>query len=200
MSWPLWQGSSWGGSNDSWHSDRSQEVETGGIASLLAKKVWNACVQLGGTTKSSMPLEDRMRLIRHMIPSARMMKLLTLSAEQVDAVIFIASGQQPDLKLKQVADTRDELFAMFKEEYLMRKDQEAAGLPDMLDSDSSRLVPFATELSFTPCETVGPPSQHFSTLRIKHLFTGQEVFNLTREDCLCVNELVCVIIGRLLAI
>lgn len=159
MAWNSWDGrNSWGTYGDSWGSDsRAQEAEASGV-SRIAKKAWDMCVQLGGTAKISMSLDERLRLINHMIPSLRKMKLLTMTSEQADAIIFIASGQQPDLRIKLVADTMDVLMDMFKEEYMTRKDTDAAGLREMIEGDSSKLVPYAKDMCFLPFEAASGPT------------------------------------------
>ena len=194
MSWHGWQaGNGWATSHDGWdssshdwHSDSwPQEVETGGNAGRVAKKAWDLCVQLGGTARASMTLDDRLRLIHHMIPSLRRMKLLTLNSEQADAVIYIASGQQPDLKVKTVAKTMDSLMEVFKEEYHLRIGADASGLPEMIDSETFRLVPFAKDMLFTPFDTIAPASEYYPSMHSMHLLLGWAVCNCRQCDHIC---------------
>ena len=194
MAWASWQaGNGWASSNNSqdsssngWHSDSWQhEEKTGGVTVQLAKKVWEMCVQLGGTARVSMTLENRLRLIHHMMPSLRRMKLLTLSSDQADAVIYIASGQQPDMKVKTVAKTMDDLMEVFKEEYNLRIGTEAAGLPEMIDSETFRLVPFAKDMLFTPFDTIALASQCCPPKHSMHLFLGWAACNCRQCDHTC---------------
>jgi len=173
--WNPWgsHSSSWQYPSDSWGGDgRPQEAEAF-AAGRIVKKVWDMCEKLGGTAKTSMPLDDRLRLIQHMVPALRKMKLMTLSSEQADAVIFIASGQQPELRVKVIADTMETLMDMFREEYGLRRDNDAAGLLEMIENHPSNLVTYAKKMLFVPFEAAsGPTSQYYAYMHSTHLFAG----------------------------
>ena len=79
--------------------------------------------------------------------------------------IYIASGQQPDLRVKVVADSMELLLDMFRDEYRLRKDGDASGLPEMIDNEPSRLVTHAKDMLFVPHEAAsGPTPQRDTTL------------------------------------
>jgi len=63
-----------------------------------ANKTYDAYTTLGGTGKNALPHSERVKIIACMMPDARQLRVTALSSDELDAAIYIATGQQPSLR------------------------------------------------------------------------------------------------------
>jgi len=63
-----------------------------------ANKTYDAYTTLGGTVKNALPQSERVKIITCMMPDARQLRVTALSSDELDAAIYIATGQQPSLR------------------------------------------------------------------------------------------------------
>ena len=114
-----WHGGAWGHPADNqWHQWGMQNHQAsvggfdtwpadvaGGFASTRplsrkndAIKTYDHYTTLGGNVKNALPQSERVKLILFMIPDARQLRVTALTADELDAVIYIATGQQPSMR------------------------------------------------------------------------------------------------------
>jgi len=97
---------SWG---SSWHTSVSPDtpvpvVGLPGTTRILARqdtdggKTYDSFSTLGGTSRDALPLRERAKLIVFMMPLVRKLRVATLTSNELDAVIYLATGQQPDMR------------------------------------------------------------------------------------------------------
>lgn len=63
-------------------------------------KTYECFSVLGGTSKNALPRPERAKLVSFMMPAARKLRVATLTSNELDAVIYIATGQQPTLRVE----------------------------------------------------------------------------------------------------
>ena len=80
-------------------------VKSGGFASTRypsrkpgATKAYESYTTLGGNAGHALPVSERVKLIVFMIPDARELRVTALGSDELDAVIYLATGQQPSLR------------------------------------------------------------------------------------------------------
>ena len=68
-------------------------------ASVPSCETYEGFSVLGGTSSKSLPRSERIKLIEFMMPAVRKLRLAALTLNELDAVIYLATGQQPSLCL-----------------------------------------------------------------------------------------------------
>ena len=104
------QGNYWGGSRVTGNTGFSRpraSADAGGLSwqstpssasSLRCCENYDRFSILGGTSAKALPLFERARLIEFMMPSVRKLRLAALNSNELDAIIYLATGQQPSLR------------------------------------------------------------------------------------------------------
>ena len=127
-------GSEWSSDSRTWRGD--QEWQEGqkrkgtapaeGQRALKRKSTdegrsLEAYTYLGGDAKASLPHGDKVKIVHALRPDVGILVLNSLAGECLDAVMWILTGQQPTLAIRQVSVEPDRLRHTLREEYERRQ-------------------------------------------------------------------------------
>ena len=111
---------------------------------------WSKISTLGGDGPKVLPLSDRCLILSEIGTGIRMLRLLKYQSMAVDGLLYLATGQQPSMRVKDVANSKEDLRRILVDEARDR-DGKISGFPSLQqvaelvneDSDGSRILELA---------------------------------------------------------